>query len=106
MGALLGEPGVVDDPGRRPESPMQLEREPPPERLPGPGTLADELLQVLLVAIGQARDHRPDALPLTIEEQPAEVDATPVLTLAAAKRAQHLDQETLQALPDTLHLFS
>jgi hypothetical protein len=55
--AELGEAGVIHNPSVRVDHRCHLGGEPLADRPPVPGALADELLQRLLVAVGEALGH-------------------------------------------------
>ena len=71
-----------------------------PHRRLIPGRLVDELLQALLVAVGQAGGHRLDRLAAAVEHQAAQVDLAPAALVLALHRLEHLLGEGLQALTD------
>src|SRR3954465_3118555 len=60
--ALFRESGVIDHPSRGGEGLGHLLRPALPDGLPRPGALADELLQVLLVASGRRSARAPTLL--------------------------------------------
>src|SRR5438309_8681431 len=79
MLAFFREAGVIDDPshGVR-EGTLDTFRRPLPEGLPSPRTLANKLLQVLLVAIRQALGHGADAFPFAVQQQTTNIDTAPM----------------------------
>src|SRR3954467_11066353 len=70
MLAFFREAGVIDDPshGVRDRT-VDTFRHPLPEGLPSPRTLANKLLQVLLVAIRHSLGHGADAFPFAFMRQ-------------------------------------
>src|SRR5665647_1518485 len=72
---------------------LHARRQALPHRLPLPRALVDELLQALLVAVGEARRHRLDRLAAPVEHQAAQVGLAPAALIAARQRAEHLRRE-------------
>jgi hypothetical protein len=68
----------------------QAHRQALAHRLPGPGALVDELLQALLVSVGEPRRHGLDRLAPAVEHQAARVGLAPATLIAGWQRAQHL----------------
>jgi hypothetical protein len=95
--AVLGEAGVVHDPGVRVDRRRQLGGEPLADRPPVPGALADELLQRLLVAVREALGHGLDRLALAVQHQPAQVALTPAALIGPGQGFEHLGGEGDQA---------
>ena len=96
--ALFRKSRIVDQPGCGREGFRYLLRQALPNGLPRPRALADELLQVLLIALGQALGHGADAFALPVQQKTTNIDAAPMTTLAPAERGQHLRGERFQAL--------
>jgi hypothetical protein len=105
--ALLGEPGVVDnqkavgaepaaDPGAQPVEDVLLV----------PRALVEELLQRLLVIFValldglQPRRHGFDALPVAVEEDPAQIGVAPAPPPRVAQGARDVVQELRQFRPE------
>ena len=95
--AVLGKAGVIDNPGVRIDHRRHLLREPLADRPPVPGALADELLQRLLVAVGEALGHGLDRLALAVQHQPTQIALTPAALIGARQRLEHLGGEGDQA---------
>ena len=85
-------------------SPNHALRQPLPNRLPIPGTLSDQLLHGLHVALGQPRRHGLDRFAFAIQQQAAHINRTPVASLAPSQRLQQIDQELFQALSTSIQL--
>jgi hypothetical protein len=92
-GAELGEAGVIHDPSVRVDRRRHQGGKPPADRPPVPGTLADELLQRLLVAVREALGHGLDRLALAVQHQPTQVALTPAALIGARQRLEHLGGE-------------
>ena len=87
MLAFLGKASIVNDPGdRRGKGALDPFGHGLPKRQPVPGTLIEELLPVLLVAIGQAGGPRASALTVAIEQQTAKVNPRPGTSVFAPQR--------------------
>jgi hypothetical protein len=95
--AELRQAGVIHDPSVRVDRRRHLSGEPLADRPPVPGALADELLQRLLVAVGEALGHGLDRLALAVQHQPTQIDLTPATLIGARQGLEHLGGEGDQA---------
>jgi hypothetical protein len=95
--AVLGEAGVIYDPGVRVDRRRHLGGQPLADRPPVPGALADELLQRLLVTVWEPLGHGLDRLALAVQHQPAQIALTPAALIGARQRLEHLGGEGDQA---------
>jgi hypothetical protein len=103
---LFRETGIIQDPNfRRGKRRLDALGHRLPNRLPRPRALAEKLLQVLFIRIGQARRDRSGALALPIEQQAAHVEAAPVSSLTPPQGSQHLFSIHRQPLPAPLDLL-
>jgi len=68
-----------------------------PNRNPTPGTLSDQLLHRLQVALGQTRRHGLDRFAFAVQQQPAHVNRTRVASLAPPQWLQQVGQKLFQA---------
>jgi hypothetical protein len=97
-GAVLGEAGIIDNPGVWIQHRRHLLRQPLADRPPVPGALAEELLQRLLVAVRQPGGHGLDRLAPPLQHQPTQIALTPAALIGARQRFEHLGGEGDQAL--------
>jgi len=77
VASRLGKTGVVDDHSERRKLCHHAPGQALPDRLDLPGALIDELLQALLVAVGQTGGHRLNRLASAVDHQAAQVDLAP-----------------------------
>ena len=112
--SLLREPGVVDDERFDPRQlDVQLERQPAAKLVVGPVTHRYALLEALPHrldlgrGVNEPRRHRLDALALTVEQQPGDVQAhgtTPLLAAHAFHEGVHVLGELPLQLRDRLSI--
>ncbi len=98
MLALLGKPGVIDDPQARAHLRTQHSGHLLAHRLEGPRTLANKMLQRLDISVRQPLGHRLNRLPLALQQQPADVDLRPRMPILAPqirKYGSHVIDEAL-----------
>jgi hypothetical protein len=98
MLALLGKTGLIHDPQARAQFRTQHARQSLADRLIGPRTLADEMLQRLDIPVGQPLGHGLNGLALTLKQQSAHVGLRPRVAIRAAQIREdgcHVINETL-----------
>src|ERR1700722_17146722 len=97
VNTLFGKAGLVDDQdGFRQQPVHQVERHSLLNRLPGPRTLVDELLQTLGIGLPDASGNRLDRLALPLHQKAANVDRSPFAALRAPEERDFVCQERLQ----------
>src|SRR5439155_17480769 len=97
--AELREARIVEHPRLRSDLLAHPHRQPPKHRLPPPRRLIHELLQTLLIPVGEPRSHRLDALTPPIQHQPTQIHLTPPPLISPRQRRQHLLGEIDQPTP-------
>jgi len=106
VGALFGKARVVNNPGAgRNQLSGHLFGKPPSYRHGLPGTLADELLHGLDVAIGKPSRHGFDGLAFPVQKKPPHIGATPLATLGPSHRFKKILEKLLEATTTLKQLF-
>ena len=101
---MFRQPGVIHDPPLRLDLRRHPPCQPPPDRLILPRRIGDELLQPVLITIGQPRRHRLDRFAPPLQQQTAHILLALRSLIAAHQRPVHLRRELDQRRPLRLQI--
>jgi hypothetical protein len=104
--ALFGKTRVVKNSGAgRNQLSVHLFGKPPSYRHGLPGTLAEELMRSMDVAVGKPARHGLDALASPGQKKPPHIATTPLTTLSSPHRFQKILERLLRATRGLKQLF-